>query len=94
MSFFELVILLCFVLAWPFSIFKSLRSRQTAGKSLPFMLIILAGYGAGVVYKLLCSHDRLALLYLLNSLLVLTDILLYFRNERWQRKITQLKAKV
>ncbi|TCL72305.1 hypothetical protein EDC14_100613 [Hydrogenispora ethanolica] len=94
MSIFEIIMMICFGMAWPFSIYKSLKTRQTGGKSLSFMVIVLVGYAAGVVHKLLYSQDRVIYLYLLNALMVLADILLYLRNERWQRKIASLKSKV
>lgn len=84
MSIFEIIMLACFGAAWPFSIYKSYRSRQTAGKSLLFLYVILIGYLSGVIHKLLYSKDPVIFLYLLNAAMVFTDLLLYYRNLRWQ----------
>ena len=84
MSIFEIIMLACFGAAWPFSIYKSYRSRQTAGKSLLFLYVVLIGYFSGVIHKLLYSMDPVIYLYLLNAIMVLTDLLLYYRNQRWQ----------
>ena len=82
MSIFEAIMLVCFGAAWPFSIYKSWKSRSCAGKSVVFLYIVLFGYAAGVTHKLLYSRDWILALYTLTGLMVLTDILLYYRNAR------------
>ena len=44
---FELVMLVCFGLSWPISVYKSLTSRSTQGKSIVFMVML------GIVFHLL-----------------------------------------
>lgn len=44
---------LCFGFSWPLSAIKSYRARTTKGKSLPFLVLILLGYVAGITSKLL-----------------------------------------
>ena len=80
MSVFEIVMLLCFASAWPFSIYKSYTSRQTAGKSLLFMYVVEIGYIAGLFHKYFYNMDGVFYLYLFNFILVLIDICLYYRN--------------
>ena len=78
----ETIMLLCFGAAWPASILKSWRSGTTKGKSLFFLLIILTGYAAGIA-KVLISEGTggfLLIPYGLNTVLVSTDTLIYFRN--------------
>lgn len=82
MSPFEVLMLLCFGAAWPFSIYRSYTSRKVEGKSIMFLLVILVGYISGVIHKLVYSYDGVIFLYILNSLMVSVDILLYFRNKR------------
>jgi len=41
MSMFEIIMLVCFGAAWPFSIYKSYTSRSNAGKSIFFYLLYL-----------------------------------------------------
>lgn len=80
----EGIMLICFGMAWPASIWKSVTSKSTKGKSLSFMLIILVGYVAGIVKSLIepeISWPVLSL-YLLNTAMVTTDTALYFRNKR------------
>jgi hypothetical protein len=88
MSAFEIIMLVCFGSAWPLSIYKSLRSRAIAGKSLPFLVVILVGYAAGTLHKIFHSMDFVIVLYILNFLMVLTDIVLYFRNRLYHIKMS------
>ena len=85
MSLFEIIMLLCFGLAWPFSIYKSVISRQTQGKSVLFLIIVVIGYISGIIHKLLYSRDWVVLLYALNALMVSVDIVLYYRNKRFEK---------
>jgi len=85
MSPFEIVMVLCFGAAWPFSIYRSWKSRTTAGKSLFFMVVIFVGYIAGTLHKLFYLMDGVIVLYILNALMVSTDIILYFRNRKLDR---------
>lgn len=84
MSPFEIVMLVCFGAAWPFSIYRSWTSRQTGGKSIAFLWIVFVGYGAGVAHKLLYNPDGVVYLYAANGIMVFIDILLYQRNRRLQ----------
>lgn len=85
MSIFEIIMLLCFGAAWPFSIYKSWTSRRTGGKSVFFLLIILAGYAAGIANKIFYHFDGVIYLYCLNFLMVSADTALWFRNRRLER---------
>ncbi len=82
MSVFEAIMLLCFGAAWPFSIYKSYKSKSIKGKSLFFLIIVLIGYISGIMHKLLYNYDQVIYLYLLNTIMVSTDIGLYLRNRR------------
>jgi len=85
LSIFEAIMLICFGAAWPFSIYKSWKSRACAGKSIIFLYIVLIGYIAGIIHKLLHSQDWIIALYSLNGLMVLMDIVLYYRNWKLSR---------
>ncbi len=89
---FEALMLICFGLSWPLSIYKSLRTRFVRGKSPLFMSFVIVGYVSGVIHKLLnppaAGASALAryviLLYALNFAMVTFDLILYyrFRNNR------------
>lgn len=80
MSIFEVIMLICFGSAWPASIYKSLTSRTARGKSLTFLIIVLVGYGAGILHKVFYSLDWVVTLYALNGLMVMIDVVLTLRN--------------
>lgn len=85
MSIFEIFMLICFGAAWPFSIYKSYRSRSNTGKSVLFLFVVFAGYLFGTFHKLIYSFDPVIYLYILNGAMVFVDIALYFRNEYYSR---------
>lgn len=86
MSIFEIGMLLCFGAAWPFSIYRSLKSGSIAGKSPFFLCIIMVGYLCGILNKLLYRYDQVVYLYALNLVMVSTDFLIYLRNSRRLRE--------
>ncbi len=82
-KFFEGLMLVCFGMAWPASIYKSVTSGSTKGKSLLFLAIILVGYASGIAKCLLepSIHWPVFSLYIVNTVMVGTDTALYFRNK-------------
>lgn len=79
---FEVLMLICFGCSWPINVYKSYKSRSTSGKSLTFLLIIVAGYVFGIAGKIMSGNINYVLIfYLLNLLVVSADIALYFRNK-------------
>lgn len=79
MSPFEVIMLVCFGAAWPFSIAKAIRTKRVSGKSAGFMTIICLGYLSGVIHKVLYAHDWVILLYVVNMVLIAIDLSLYFK---------------
>ncbi len=82
MSIYEIVMLICFGLAWPLSIYKSYTSKSIEGKSIMFLYVILLGYMSGILHKLIYAKDMVIILYIINGLMVSIDILLYFKNKK------------
>lgn len=83
----EAVMVISFGISWPTSIMKSLRSRTAKGKSLLFLTMIWIGYVAGIVWKVIVWKNTNEFkwpswFYILNLLMVSTDIVLYFRNRK------------
>ena len=84
---FEAGMLFCFGCSWPMNIAKSLRARTARGKSLAFELFVLAGYICGITGKILSGHVNWVLaIYVLDLLMVSTDICLTLRNRRLDKK--------
>lgn len=76
---FEAIMLICFGCAWPFSIYKTWKTRQSTGKSVFFVAILLVGYIAGMLFELLGERNAVIYLYLLNFFMVLIDLVLTLR---------------
>jgi hypothetical protein len=85
MSIFEAIMLICFGAAWPFSIYKGWVNRQNGSKSLVFLYVILIGYISGIIHKLLYNLNPVIFLYILNALMLIADILIYYRNQRTEK---------
>ena len=81
----EIAMLVAFGFSWPFNIAKSWRSRTAKGKSVVFEFIVVFGYLIGVAGKFI-TYSRTGVLpystwfYLADILMVVIDIVLYFRN--------------
>lgn len=87
----EAMMIVCFGISWPMSILKSINSRTAKGKSLTFMCFILAGYTFGIISKLSSGNITYVLpLYILNFVMVATDIALYFRNQVLDRQTAEV----
>ena len=59
---------------------SGVRTRSTKGKNLLFQCMIVLAYFFGVVHKLFFSRDIALYFYLLNSAMVIADLILYFIN--------------
>lgn len=93
---FETIMLLCFGLAWPISIYKSFVSKKTSGKSLFFLIVLQAGYLAGILFKVTEYLDKLVLdanaamsinlyLYIINLIMITIDEFLFIRNSKLEK---------
>lgn len=78
---FEIMMLVCFGISWPFNIAKSWKSKTARGKSLIFELCIVAGYCFGIAGKLVSGNITYVLIfYVVDVAMVCIDILLTLRN--------------
>ena len=86
----EVIMIVSFGASWPMNVMKSWKARTTKGKSLAFLCLILFGYVAGITAKFLNPAYMAAFaekwyvlfFYILNFVMVGTDLILYFRNKR------------
>ena len=86
MGIFEFLMLFCFGFSWPFSILKSIRSKSTKGKSLLFMVLFELGYVFGIIHKAFYNYNWVIWMYLVLFCLVAVDLVLYWRNWRFERR--------
>jgi hypothetical protein len=89
LSIFEAGMLICFGFAWPVNIYKSIRSRSTKGKSATFLMIVILGYIFGIIHKILYSKDIIMILYIINLLMVIVDLILYYKNKKHEEILEQ-----
>ena len=82
MSIFEMLMLLCFGAAWPFSIYRSYKSKSVSGKSPYFLVILILGYIFGILNKIFYNLDFVVYLYFLNLIMVTIDLVFYFKNSK------------
>ncbi|MBE7002006.1 MAG: hypothetical protein E7421_04840 [Ruminococcaceae bacterium] len=80
---FETLMILSFGISWPINVLKGYRSRTAKGKSVLFDYFILFGYFCGVASKIISHNYNLAFyFYFPNIIMVITDIIIYYRNRR------------
>ena len=84
---FESIMLICFGLSWPISVYKSIKSKSTKGKSVIFLFAILIGYISGIIGKIVSNNITYVLIfYIINFVVVSTDTVIYFINRKNELK--------
>ena len=92
MQIFEVVMLVCFGLSWPISVYKSLRSGSTQGKSAVFIVAIIIGYISGIMGKIFNEQlTYVLIIYCFNLVVVTVDLILFVKNRKRER--AQWKAR-
>ena len=97
---FETVMIICFGLSWPLSVYKSWKSRTAKGKSLQFEIFIWIGYIFGIAKNFILfangSNSWVFFLgwafYFLNFIEITIDMGLYFRNVKLDKERDAAKA--
>ena len=90
----EIVMIVSFGASWPLNVMKSYKARTTKGKSLSFLCLIFFGYIAGILSKFMNPTYMAAFgekwyvlfFYVLNLIMVGTDLVLYLRNRALDKK--------
>ena len=89
-SILETVMLVCFGFSWPLNVIKSYKAKTAKGTSLPFILLIITGYVAGISAKLISGQINYVLIaYMLNLAIVSLNIIVYFRTASLDKKRLQ-----
>ncbi len=85
----ETIMVICFGVSWPLAIYKSIKSKSAKGKSPYFTMAIITGYVAIIIGKIVLGefdgwlNILKFVLYIVNLLMVSTDLCLYYRNRRY-----------
>lgn len=86
-SILETLMLVCFGLSWPLNVIKAYKARTAKGTSLPFIILIITGYIAGISAKLVSGTINYVLaVYILNLVIVSANVVVYFRNVALDKK--------
>ena len=89
-SILETVMLVCFGFSWPLNVIKAYKAKTAKGTSLPFILLIITGYIAGISAKLISGQINYVLIaYILNLTIVFLNVIVYFRNVSLDKKRLQ-----
>ncbi len=85
----ETIMLICFGFSWPISVVKNIKARTAKSMSLPFILLILFGYVAGIASKFIAgNYSYVLVVYFLNIASVGANLVVYFINLNHDRKKT------
>ncbi len=84
----ETMMLICFGCSWPMNLIKNYKCRTAKGMSLPFILLLLIGYLAGIAAKIITvGHINFVLVvYFINLAMITANLLVYFRNTMLDRQ--------
>ena len=86
-SILETVMLVCFGFSWPLNVMKAYKAKTSKGTSLPFILLIVAGYIAGITAKVITDQINYVLIaYIVNLAIVSLNIVIYLRNVSLDKK--------
>ena len=86
----ETVMLVCFGFSWPLNVIKAYKAKTAKGTSLPFILLIIAGYIAGISAKFITGQINYVLIaYILNLAIVSLNVVVYFYNVSLDKKRLQ-----
>lgn len=86
-SILETIMLICFGFSWPLNVIKAYKAKTAKGTSLPFILLIIAGYIAGISAKLVTHQFNYVLIaYIVNLAIVSANVIIYFRNVSLDKK--------
>ncbi|MBO5273639.1 MAG: hypothetical protein IJA85_06770 [Clostridia bacterium] len=85
-EFLEMIMLICFGLSWPLSVWRNIKARSAKNMSLQFILLICFGYVAGITAKILNGSINYVLaVYIINLCIVSVNIAVYFVNRRYDK---------
>ena len=77
----ETIMLICFGISWPLSVVKNIKAKTAKSMSLPFILLIMFGYIAGIASKFISGNIGYVLIvYFINILSASINLAVYFIN--------------
>ena len=90
---FEAAMLVCFGFSWPLNVIKAYKARTAKGTSLPFIILIITGYLAGISAKIINGQFNYVLaVYFINLAIVMTNVFVYIRNKALDKRVEAKKS--
>ena len=84
---FEAGMLVCFGFSWPINVVKAYKAGTAKSTSLAFIFLIITGYVLGISAKIINHQFNYVLaVYVLNLVIVFSNVLVYFRNISLDKK--------
>lgn len=92
-SIMEMMMVVCFGISWPLNIVKAWKAKTAKGTSVLFYFFIWIGYIFAILGKLMLIYSNapspwyetvhwyVMFFYVLNTLMVSSGILIYYRNK-------------
>lgn len=97
---FESLMVISFGISWPMNILKAYKGRTAKGTSIVFLCCIEFGYISSIIWKSLTGDIQAffagdmskygCFFYLLNAIMVMIAIMIYFKNKALDRKEIEL----
>lgn len=81
---FEAAMLICFGISWPFAVYRTWKSKSSHAKSFVFLWLIFSGYLCGVIHKFIYNLDYVIILYVINGMMAMADLILSYRYREAQ----------
>lgn len=99
----ETIMLICFGCSWPMNAYKNAKAKSAKNMSLPFTLLIITGYIAGIAAKFVAASNgaielkgRTAFVlavYFLNLVMVAANLVIYFINKKYDKQAENTEKK-
>ena len=82
----EAGMLVCFGFSWPINVVKAYKAGTAKSTSLAFIFLIITGYILGIGAKVINhQYNYVLAVYILNLVIVLSNVVVYFRNRALDR---------
>ena len=83
----EAIMLACFGLSWPISLYKNIKQKSAKGMNIYFTLLIIIGYIAGITAKIINGQfNYVFAIYILNLVVVMGNVVVFFVNKNLDKK--------
>ncbi len=89
----ESIMLICFGCSWPVSVVRNIRAHTAKSMSLGFILLIIAGYIAGIAAKVYSGNFTYVLaVYIFNLIAVSANLVVYFINRLHDSRLEERRT--